>query len=163
MVSGHDSEVRGPSAYSPSRSNKSSPCSSPTHPQSSSSGGNSLNSSPHSSNGFVSNGIQNGVSGDVETLMEIEEENEVEIARNGVLNGSASQEEITCSPRRGNAFLFHFYIHTFLHLRSYIQMCWQIKVYVKYNFVETPREIVIAKLSIRKLGSSSVLKIMHYY
>ena len=102
MVSGHDSEVRGPGAYSPSRSNKSSPCSSPTHPHSSSSGGNSLNSSPHSSNGFVSNGIQNGVGGDVETLMEIEEENEVEISRNGVLNGSASQEEITCSPRRGN-------------------------------------------------------------
>ena len=113
MVSGHDSEVRGPSAYSPSRSNKSSPCSSPTHPQSSSSGGNSLNSSPHSSNGFVSNGIQNGVSGDVETLMEIEEENEVEIARNGVLNGSASQEEITCSPRRGNAFLFHLQFYAF--------------------------------------------------
>ena len=118
MVSGHDSEVRGPSAYSPSRSNKSSPCSSPTHPQSSSSGGNSLNSSPHSSNGFVSNGIQNGVSGDVETLMEIEEENEVEIARNGVLNGSASQEEITCSPRRGNAFLFHFSFTPFAYIQD---------------------------------------------
>ncbi|CAB4014161.1 Ran-binding 9 [Paramuricea clavata] len=100
MVSGHDSEVRGPGAYSPSRSNKSSPCSSPTHPHSSSSGGNSLNSSPHSSNGFVSNGVQNGVGRDVETLMEIEEEHEAEIPRNGVLNGSASQGEISCSPRR---------------------------------------------------------------
>ncbi|XP_028391948.1 uncharacterized protein LOC114516621 [Dendronephthya gigantea] len=100
MVSGQDSEVRGPGAYSPSRSNKSSPCSSPTHPHSSSSSGNSLNSSPHSSNGFVSNGIQNGVAGGVETLMEIEEENEVDVSRNGVLNGSASQEEISCSPMR---------------------------------------------------------------
>jgi hypothetical protein len=106
MVSGHDSEVRGPGAYSPSRSNKSSPCSSPTHPHSSSSGGNSLNSSPHSSNGFVSNGVQNGVGRDVETLMEIEEEHEAEIPRNGVLNGSASQGEISCSPRRGNPMLF---------------------------------------------------------
>lgn len=98
MVSGNDSEVRGPGAYSPSRSNKSSPCSSPTHPHSS---GNSLNSSPHSSNGFVSNGIQNGDGGGVDPLMEIEEENEVEFSRNGVQNGSASQEEVSCSPRRG--------------------------------------------------------------
>ena len=31
-----------------------------------------------------------------------------------------------------------------------------------FSFVETPRKFIIAKLSIRKLGSSSVLK-MHYY
>jgi hypothetical protein len=102
MVSGHDSEVRGPGAYSPSRSNKSSPCSSPTHPHGSSSSGNSVNSSPHSSNGCVSNGIQNGVGRDVETLMEIEEEDEAGVSRNGVHNGTASQEKISCSPRRGN-------------------------------------------------------------
>ena len=30
----------------------------------------------------------------------------------------------------------------------------------KYNFVKTPRKFIIAKLSIRKLGSSSVLVIM---
>ena len=28
---------------------------------------------------------------------------------------------------------------------------------LKYNFVETPRKFIIAKLSIRKLGSSSLL------
>ena len=32
----------------------------------------------------------------------------------------------------------------------------------KFSFVETPSKFTIAKLSIRKLGSSSVLKI-HYY
>jgi hypothetical protein len=37
--------------------------------------------------------------------MEIEEENEAGISRNGVLNGSASQEEISCSPRRGKGKL----------------------------------------------------------
>ena len=31
---------------------------------------------------------------------------------------------------------------------------------LKYNFVETPRKFIIAKLSIPKLGSSSVLIIM---
>ena len=31
---------------------------------------------------------------------------------------------------------------------------------LKYNFVETPRKFIIAELSIRKLGSSSVLIIM---
>ena len=30
----------------------------------------------------------------------------------------------------------------------------------KYDFVETPRKFIISKLSIRKLGSSSVLVIM---
>ena len=34
---------------------------------------------------------------------------------------------------------------------------------LKHNFVETPSKFIIAKLSIRKLGSSSVLIIMHYY
>ena len=33
----------------------------------------------------------------------------------------------------------------------------------KYNFVETPRKFFITKLSIRKLGFSSMLIIMHYY
>ena len=32
----------------------------------------------------------------------------------------------------------------------------------KYNFLETPRKFTIAKLSIRKPGSSSVLIIMNY-
>lgn len=101
MVSGHDSEVRGPGVHSPTRSNKSSPCSSPTHAHSS---GNGVSMSPHSSNGFVSNGVQNGVSaGDEDTLMEVEVENEGETSRNGVLNGNASQDEITCSPRRESA------------------------------------------------------------
>ena len=31
---------------------------------------------------------------------------------------------------------------------------------LKYNFVETPRKFIIAELSIRKLGSSSVLIII---
>ena len=42
-----------------------------------------------------------------------------------------------------------------------------VPVLLKYNFVETPRKFIIAKLSIRKLGFSSVpiimLIIMHYY
>ena len=33
---------------------------------------------------------------------------------------------------------------------------------LKYIIVETPRKFIIAELSIRKLGSSSVLIIMHY-
>ena len=32
-----------------------------------------------------------------------------------------------------------------------------VKIKLKYNFVETPRKFTFAKLSIRKLGSSSVL------
>ena len=36
--------------------------------------------------------------------------------------------------------------------------CFQkIILILKYNFVETPRKFIIAKLLIRKLGSSSVL------
>ena len=38
-----------------------------------------------------------------------------------------------------------------------------VNIKLKYNFVETPRKFIIAELSIRKLGSSSVLIIMHYY
>ena len=33
----------------------------------------------------------------------------------------------------------------------------------KYNLVEIPRKFTIAELSIRKLGSSSLIIIMHYY
>ena len=32
-----------------------------------------------------------------------------------------------------------------------------VTIKLKYNFVETPRKFIIAELSIRKLGSSSVL------
>ena len=35
-----------------------------------------------------------------------------------------------------------------------------VNIKLKYNFVETPRKFIIAKLSIRKLRSSSVLIIM---
>ena len=35
-----------------------------------------------------------------------------------------------------------------------------VNIKLKYNFVETPRKFIIAELSIRKLGSSSVLIIM---
>ena len=35
-----------------------------------------------------------------------------------------------------------------------------VKIKLKYNLVESPRKFIIAKLSIRKLGSSSVLIIM---
>lgn len=103
MVSGNDSDVRGPGIHSPTRSNKATPCSSPTHPHSGNSGsGSSLNSPSHSSNGFMSNGIQNGINCDEETLMEIEEENETRIVRNGSHNGDALQEEVSISPRQGN-------------------------------------------------------------
>ena len=34
--------------------------------------------------------------------------------------------------------------------------------FIKIHFVETPRKFIITKLSIRKLGSSSVLIIMHW-
>ena len=37
-----------------------------------------------------------------------------------------------------------------------------VNIKLKYNFVETPRKFIIAELSIRKLGSSSVLIIIHY-
>ncbi|XP_046842352.1 ran-binding protein 9-like isoform X2 [Xenia sp. Carnegie-2017] len=101
MVSGNDSDVRGPGIHSPTRSNKATPCSSPTHPHSGNSGsGSSLNSPSHSSNGFMSNGIQNGINCDEETLMEIEEENETRIVRNGSHNGDALQEEVSISPRQ---------------------------------------------------------------
>ena len=35
-----------------------------------------------------------------------------------------------------------------------------VNIKLKYNFVETPRKFTIAKLSIRKLGSSSELRIV---
>ena len=35
-----------------------------------------------------------------------------------------------------------------------------VNIKLKYNFVETPRKFIIAKFSIRKLGSSSVLIII---
>ena len=35
-----------------------------------------------------------------------------------------------------------------------------VNIKLKYNFVQTPRKFIIAKLSIRKLGSSSVLIII---
>ena len=38
-----------------------------------------------------------------------------------------------------------------------------VNIKLKYNFVETPRKFIIAELSIRKHGSSSVLIMMHYY
>ena len=45
---------------------------------------------------------------------------------------------------------------------SSLYVC-MVNIKLKYNFVETPRKFIIAELSIRKLGSSSVLIIMHYY
>ena len=36
-----------------------------------------------------------------------------------------------------------------------------VNIKLKYNFVETPRKFIIAKLSIRKLGSSLVLIIIN--
>ena len=44
-----------------------------------------------------------------------------------------------------------------IHVALYVCM---VNIKLKYNFVETPRKFTIAKLSIRKLGSSSVLIIM---
>ena len=47
-------------------------------------------------------------------------------------------------------------------LERSLHVC-MVDIKLKYNFVETPRgKFIIAKLSIRKLGSSSVLIIMHY-
>ena len=37
---------------------------------------------------------------------------------------------------------------------------YMVNIKLKYNFVETPRKFIIAELSVRKLGSSSVLIIM---
>ena len=100
MVSGHDSEVRGIGMHSPSSSNKSSPCSSPTHLHST---GNGVSTLSHSSNGIVSNGVQNGVR-EEDILMEVEG-NDGGVSTNGVLNGNACEEEISCrSPRRGQSF-----------------------------------------------------------
>ena len=42
---------------------------------------------------------------------------------------------------------------------SSLYVC-MVNIKSKYNFVETPREFIIVKLSIRKFGSSSVLIIM---
>ena len=44
---------------------------------------------------------------------------------------------------------------------SSLYVC-MVNIKLKYNFVETPRKFIIAKLSIRKFGSSSVL-IINYY
>ena len=38
-----------------------------------------------------------------------------------------------------------------------------VNIKLNYNFVETPRKFIIAKISIRKLGSSSVLIIMLFF
>ena len=43
---------------------------------------------------------------------------------------------------------------------SSLYVC-MVNIKLKYIFVETPRKFIVAELSIRKLGSSSVLIIMH--
>ena len=43
-----------------------------------------------------------------------------------------------------------------------LDVCMVKSIYL-FSFVETPRKFIIAKLSIRKLGSSSVLIILYYY
>ena len=40
---------------------------------------------------------------------------------------------------------------------------YMVNIKLKYYFVETPRKFIIAELSIRKLGSSSVLIIIRQY
>ena len=51
---------------------------------------------------------------------------------------------------------------TVLYL-SFLYDC-MVNIKLKYHFVETPRKFIIAELSIRKLGSSSVpIIIRHYY
>ena len=44
-------------------------------------------------------------------------------------------------------------------LISSLYVC-MVNIKLKYNFVETPRKFTVAKLSIRKLGSSPMLIIM---
>ena len=43
------------------------------------------------------------------------------------------------------------------HSLSALYVC-MVNIKLKYNFVEIPRKFIIAKLSIRKLGSSSLMK-----
>ena len=51
------------------------------------------------------------------------------------------------------------YLH---YSKELFEFCGELFYTLKYNFVETPRKFIIAKLSIRKLGSSSVLIMWHY-
>ena len=46
-----------------------------------------------------------------------------------------------------------------MNLINSLYVC-MVNIKLRYNFVETPRKFTIAELSIRKLGSSSVLIIM---
>ena len=55
------------------------------------------------------------------------------------------------------------FLYTYLVIFANYQVISRHCVNLKYNFVETPRKFIMAELSIRKLGSSSVLIIMHYY
>ena len=50
----------------------------------------------------------------------------------------------------------HIYIKFLVRLISFLYVCMVNTVYL-LSFVETPRKCIIAELSIRKLGSSSVL------
>ena len=47
-----------------------------------------------------------------------------------------------------------------LSIRSFLYVCMVNTIYF-FSFVETPRKFIIAELSIRKLGSSSVLIISY--
>lgn len=85
MVSGNDSEVR-PSAHSP----RSSPNVSPSHSYGA--------ASVSSSNGLVSNGVDNGFMDDENTGMEVEE---AEDSSNGsILNGDTMSDDHPHSPRK---------------------------------------------------------------
>ena len=102
MISGCDSEVR-PSAHSPTRSTRSSPNVSPTHSFGTVSVGVSL-SPPTATNGFASNGLDNGfVEEDGDLPMEVEDLCDSPTC--AIVNGDSRMEDISSSPRRGTFYL----------------------------------------------------------
>ena len=102
MISGCDGEVR-PSAHSPTRSSRSSPNVSPTHSYSTISAG--VSSSLSATNGFVSNGLDNGYV-EEEGNMPMDVEDMDDSPSSGVVNGDSRMEELNGSPRRGENPLF---------------------------------------------------------
>ena len=55
-------------------------------------------------------------------------------------------------------YLYYVIVYK-LHVISFLYVCMENTIYL-LSFVETPRKFIIAELSIRKLGSSSVLIIL---
>ena len=101
MISGSDSEVRGPAAHSPTWSNLSSPCSSPGRTLSCAT---VLSTAASTSNDLVSNGCENGYS-----IIDDEDEGmEVEDADDAVLNGNSTAADGEQNNTLGMHY-FHLY------------------------------------------------------